>query len=487
MICSLNSCLESITNPAGRFATLEELFCQRDGRGAPCFSITSYSVNFAVEWCGADYTLKCQVCDNPEVRRRAESFCRELSGVDSPFLVSCRYCPGEMMVFDDTGSPQFVDVILQRRPQGVGLDRFVDMCSGDSSRSTAVAAFGSLCRLARWCGEFGMVHRNLKPHNIIVSPLGHVSMVNYEFAAMRRGNDDVGRLLAAAAALLLCGAAPLRAGRMARSVLSGHGRSEALAVLSAAAAETGFHAAGRIAELCAEAEFRGVSLDEMLEVLTAAEPAAAELYGDMGRALCRLLDGAAPECVEHDFTRYEMTGPECDGMICVKDGSSYRYLDRTGRRVIGGDYLYASDFAEGRAVVADSGGMSLIDLEARCVLGPGYDDLAWDCDNNLAMAAVAGRWGLFDRDGNPLTGMTFDWMGECDCGRIPVERAGRFGYIDTAGVEVISCRYDRAYSFRGGAALVELDGRQFHIDTAGNRTADPSGAELLPPPSDSEM
>ena len=72
--------------------------------------------------------------------------------------------------------------------------------------------------------------------------------------------------------------------------------------------------------------------------------------------------------------------------------------------------------------------------------------------------------------------MTFDWMGECDCGLIPVERGGRFGYINLSGVEVISCRYDQVYSFRNDKALVELAGEQFMIDTSGNRLPVPCEA-----------
>ena len=111
----------------------------------------------------------------------------------------------------------------------------------------------------------------------------------------------------------------------------------------------------------------------------------------------------------------------------------------------------------------------MIDREGTPVIPFICEDLEWDPFTGTAKVMIDGKWGLFDRSGQPLVPMKYDWMGGSGDGLIVARIGEQYGYIRKDGSEGIPFIYEDAFSFEKGKALVELNGEQFSIDTEGHR------------------
>ena len=71
--------------------------------------------------------------------------------------------------------------------------------------------------------------------------------------------------------------------------------------------------------------------------------------------------------------------------------------------VIPSQFLWASDFHEGRAEVQTRTGMGLIDREGGYVIPPEYEIVDYDPAVSIVHVRHGGRWALFDYLGRRLT------------------------------------------------------------------------------------
>lgn len=157
-----------------------------------------------------------------------------------------------------------------------------------------------------------------------------------------------------------------------------------------------------------------------------------------------------------------------EGLAAVEREGKYGYIDPNDAEIIPFRYDWADAFDEGLAVVKRGEGFGLIDKQGREIFAPEHEDLRWRSDNGAVFLCDEGKWTLHGRQGEPLSGETFDFIFDFSQGLASVRRARKYGYIDRTGAVAIPLRYDEAYSFSDeGLATVVKKGRTFCIDTEG--------------------
>ncbi|MBE7942021.1 MULTISPECIES: WG repeat-containing protein [Ramlibacter] len=212
-----------------------------------------------------------------------------------------------------------------------------------------------------------------------------------------------------------------------------------------------------------------------------------------------------------------------EGLSAVDDQGRWGYIDRHGRWVVRPQFLAASSFSEGLAVVKlDEGdkGMAYIDATGSVVLKPSMP-VIWNFSQGLAaFRTAAGRWGFMDMRGRPeiparLDSVTpfeadnravvqmgesgFEGWGVIDKkGRFVVppvnDKIGRLGeglryvrdhlnvvrFVDSDGHAVIKGEWSDAKQFSEGLCPVEADGKWGAIDRHGQWVIPARYEELEP-------
>ncbi|MEM9252182.1 MAG: WG repeat-containing protein [Planctomycetota bacterium] len=142
--------------------------------------------------------------------------------------------------------------------------------------------------------------------------------------------------------------------------------------------------------------------------------------------------------------RVERLGDFRDGMMRVKVGERWGYLDRAYRVAIEPRYLDARPFSGGRAAVLDERGWYLIDRTGRAQSRDRLQDLfAFPFDGRVGLAESGGRVGLVGRTQRWVVEPAFPWAyAEF---RLLVRAgldspAGDFRYVDISGGRVFDPR-----------------------------------------------
>lgn len=471
---TINSYIETVTNPVGRFRTLERAFALTGPDGRLLFCNGSYTANFEIEWNAAAYTLKCPI--GPGDRTAAyRRLCTQLATLHTPFLAPISYLEREMTLFDSSGMPCQVDVILQHRPQGAPFDRFVAECNRRGARESLSACIGSLRDIIEWEIASGFSHRNLKAGNLIVIPAGNCTMINPDFARLEHDTRDNLPLLTFAVTALAAACIPERYSAFWREILrKRYNAVPELEQLRTAALRLNIDPVAEAVELLAACRHTPAPSTRTADCIARLAAFDTALFERMGAHIHddRAARQSAPSFSRiADLSKYKSIGQENEGIINVETFDPQRpflYIDCYGNQVVEGRFDHAESFNEGRAVVIIDGRRALIDKEGAFVMPPEFEDMSWDSYHNLVTAQKEGMWGLFDRDGRQIIDYRYDWMGDCDCGMIEVGIGRKYGYVSADGLRSIPLVYDQVYSFRDGIALVELDGREFRIDLQGN-------------------
>jgi hypothetical protein len=152
--------------------------------------------------------------------------------------------------------------------------------------------------------------------------------------------------------------------------------------------------------------------------------------------------------------------------LVLQDGK-HGYVDAAGRVVIQPQFVWASEFREGRAVVFVCGMEGYIDATGRMAI-PARFLRAHDFREGRALVALGGhRYAFIDRDGRfstPLYEEASDFMN----GLAAVKIGPRWGYIDRDGAVRIPARFEQAYSFVSSARAIAVPGgRRVLIDRTG--------------------
>ncbi len=464
MIPTLNSFLESVSNPIGRFKVLDGVYPVRGADGRVLFTVRRHSVVFPVVCNGRAYKLKCFLSGDEQIRQRARGIAEAIGRQEErAFTGDYRYLEAEMVAISPSGRTCIEDVVVQHVPEGRGMHAFLLGCCDREDSPAVGTLLKGIARMSAWLAQAGIVHRNIKGANIHVAVDGGPVLLNYDYAQAAVGtlgleadNMALARL-GMALYVIACDPAIYRTLRQAMAFLpeGAHHLAEAICEAGpgqpcpelytlAAALRQGFIARGE--------------LDDLLGALCGREMSAAMLPApvmNLGSEWRTMPDYPGTEDAPPTLAQ------DVDGL--------WIYRDAQGGQAYGRRFEYAEDFTAGRALVAVDGTGTLIDSKGRQVLPAPLECQEWDAEQGVASVALYGRCGLYDRDGKALTALCYDWLGSWREGLLLAQKGDKFGFLDATGREAIGFIYDEASSFSGGVAPVRIGGEEFRIDRTGAR------------------
>lgn len=471
MIPTLSSYMESLTNPTGHFRSLAGIFAPKDPHGNLPLRVLTHSVNFPVEWKGMQWQLKCFLAGGQAVKTRARLIAAQLAQLDSPYLPQYLYCEGEMVVTSASGHATMQDVVMQRLGTGAMLhDALLGYCDRNEGHH-ARTLFDHTIELAKLLAVSSLVHRNIKPSNIFVTPERMPVLLNWDFGERADCEPDNLALARLGLGLYILSCDPTLYRYLGRqNLFTGNTAADMLPAGSAPEPLTTLAALIRQADGMLEG--RDI-LHDCLDELAKMESAA----GHLPEAMC-ILKGDLPQApppppappvgARPNTSGYRRAAGTAEGLTRVqrRDGR-WLYIDLEGKPQFDQAWDYATDFEEGRAVVGRDGLQTLIDRTGRLLMPMIYDVVEWDATSGTAQATKDGHKGLFGRDGEQLAGLNYDWMSEFREGLLLVRKDGKYGFLDRKGNIALPLIYTYAASFAGGRAPVELDNRPCEISPEG--------------------
>ncbi|MFM8233580.1 MAG: WG repeat-containing protein [Holophagaceae bacterium] len=111
-----------------------------------------------------------------------------------------------------------------------------------------------------------------------------------------------------------------------------------------------------------------------------------------------------------------------------------------------------------------------------------YDDTKDFSSEGLARVRLDGKWGFVDEDGNEVTPLKYDSVGNLYEGFARVKLNGQWGFqwgfVDQQGKEVIEPKYDEVRPFSEGLAGVYIDDKWGFINTQGKEVIPPKYDDL---------
>ncbi len=172
---------ESVLNPDCRFRTIENIFAVTDN-GEPRMTSDRGTLSFDVIVDNAWHVLRCFQGDDPFRDERLHELSAYTQCIDSQHITPQIFLMREMLVFSDGDQPVYVDVVLQRMPDGERLDRLVSPPDG---------FIDGLLHLKRWLSDADFSHGNICPHNIYLMPNGTPVLVDYTRGSRQRQSTDI--------------------------------------------------------------------------------------------------------------------------------------------------------------------------------------------------------------------------------------------------------------------------------------------------------
>ena len=171
--------LASIREAKDNLDTLSHLVPVLDKYGEPYRSSGAFAVVFKMkdEQTGKCYALKCFT---EEQEGRAEAYrqiAEELEFVDSPYITSVKYLEKEMFVDSNCEDEEF-PVLLMDWIEGETMEMYVAANYTDNYAMSMLCY--RFCKMAAWLRSQSFAHGDIKPDNIMVSPDGTLTLVDYD-------------------------------------------------------------------------------------------------------------------------------------------------------------------------------------------------------------------------------------------------------------------------------------------------------------------
>lgn len=160
---------------------------------------------------------------------------------------------------------------------------------------------------------------------------------------------------------------------------------------------------------------------------------------------------------------YESISPFSEGLASVIDKKGYRVIDDLGHILTPKAYDYIGAYHDGRALfyLLDAGGLSrygYLNQAGQEAIPAQYLD-ATDFANGRALVKVKeGEYALIGTDGRRLAVYKYAFVGSPGDGLLSFQQTqnGKHGYIDEKGTVVIPPRFSIALPFENGRAVVNL-------------------------------
>lgn len=213
---------------------------------------------------------------------------------------------------------------------------------------------------------------------------------------------------------------------------------------------------------------------------------------------------------------------ETTNFIPVKSGDEYQYINRSGDIKINPQFLNASAFRDGLALVQTSGEdpkWGFINEDGKYVVNANYDEatvfrdgVAWVVKKNsapqaidtegesiftlnqaervrvfsegLAAFSVLGddgeKWGFVNKTGEISINPQFSDVSKFKNDLCAVKnKDGKWGFINKSGEIIINYQFDNAENFINGTSVVSSGGKFGIIDTEGSYLINPQYAKIL--------
>ena len=183
--------VKAIQDAADNLDKLAYLTPVLDDHGEPYRSSGAFAVVFKMldKSTGKYYALKCFT---EEQEGRADAYRQiadELDMVDSPYITSVKYMEKELFVDSQCEEDEF-PVLLMDWVEGETMETYIAAnYHNQSAMSMLCYRFG---KMAAWLRSQSFAHGDVKPDNIIISPDGSLTLVDYDgmFVSSMKGSKS---------------------------------------------------------------------------------------------------------------------------------------------------------------------------------------------------------------------------------------------------------------------------------------------------------
>jgi hypothetical protein len=175
MIITIQQYIEALTNSTGRWHTLGRFWAVRDGRGEPVFEVAGHGlVDFEVTDGEAVMTLRCPLRSDEASLARLAVLAEKDAGLASEFFTPWRLLKREIVLFDRSGNPFEVDVLIRQAERGMPAEQFLQEAAGDGQ--LAGVALDEVLRLEEWSRDVG---REVSARRLLFGEDGSVRVTGF--------------------------------------------------------------------------------------------------------------------------------------------------------------------------------------------------------------------------------------------------------------------------------------------------------------------
>ena len=183
--------VRAIQDTSSNLDKLAHLVPVLDDHGEPYHSSGAFAVVFKMqdEQTGKCYALKCFT---EEQEGRAEAYRKiadELENVKSSYITSVKYLDKEIFVDSSCEEDEF-PVLLMDWIDGETMENYIAENYQDNY-AMAMLCY-RFCKMAAWLRSQPFAHGDIKPDNIMVSPDGNLTLVDYDgmFVSAMKGQKS---------------------------------------------------------------------------------------------------------------------------------------------------------------------------------------------------------------------------------------------------------------------------------------------------------
>lgn len=185
------------------------------------------------------------------------------------------------------------------------------------------------------------------------------------------------------------------------------------------------------------------SMSESLDKLNAQLVTLTDLISKMASSGAR---------VDPNKPKYEIVGELANGLVVVKEGFLYGYVNAKGEYVIPAQYEYADSFENNYAFVKKSDKWGVIAPDGKELVACNYDEVTY-CDGTIYKVKIGDKWGILKSNGEYLLPCVYDRITRMDDGLFEVSKGNKWGVANATGKEVIACTYDNVRRFGRGSSI----------------------------------
>ena len=157
-----------------------------------------------------------------------------------------------------------------------------------------------------------------------------------------------------------------------------------------------------------------------------------------------------------------------NGLVRVKSGEKWGYIDKSGSFVISPQFDSADDFYDGIAIVKQDKKYGYINSKGEYIISPQFEN-AFEFSNGVAAVKSGEKWGYIDKTGkfviNPQYDSAYSFSSTPELASVAID--GKFGFINLKGEYVVNPQFENTLDFSNGMAAVKSGGKWGYINEKG--------------------